>query len=685
MAPTFGQPPAKAPPTKAPGPAPGKTSTGGMMPSTTGGMMPSMTSTGGMMPNMQMMMPGMGMTMPGMGMISPGMTGCGAGAAGAAQPKQGGAAQPKQGVGFSKAKAASMVGPGGPVMTNMNMGNSPGDLLRRGEELLRQGTLLQQQNEAVRKQQEDERLKAELQKKRDEELEKRKQEMERQKREAEEAKRQKEEEEARVKKEADDAAQELQAELTKILDTTESDVKRAVEVAAKLDPADLDPQVVVQVASEFEEPGSSAAEGVKACFEFMEGKHLKLKGNAEATMTNCTSLLKRTHAAKQETEKATAKVRAKEKVAGEIINAQSIQAELETLILAGQEEVDKVQAIQSKLLKAAGEASAEASSGPEAGGGELDKEVVRIATEMEEPGAIAVKAVQSAMSVAETNIFKIRGPVEETRNAAKEITGRAYKLKQSLEEILQKAKPIKTVSAQRVEREAKKLAAKKEAERQEALFKEYDKDGDGKLSAAEILAYAAGPEFGIALVEDKLKNMLMGQPDGVTWANFPKLRTQVSIVKNEIVAKERAERVSAQTAIIRQHATETSSALSGVESEVAKAEAKVRLLSPLIPRVAQFLDMVSESTESAESAIEAARDFLAAAKEQAQSIAGGDKQAGYEQEAKNFGNAESKKLSWRINSLESRLTSAAQVAKAARAKVDLAERKAALLREASLM
>lgn len=556
--------------------------------------------------------------------------------------------------GFSKAASAA-------VMSS--------DLLRKGEELLRQGAVLQQQN-----------LQADLERKRQEELERKQAEIERLRLEAEEKKRQEEEEEQRIRKEADDIATSMQQELETLLAVADAHVERATVVAARLDHDQLTAEEVIDICSDFEGPATSGTSSCKACFDFMDGKHVKLRGKSEAVNQSCAALMKRIQATKVAMDKATTKVRGREKTAKDTIGAESLQAELDARLSEAESEVEHLRQLQAPVLKLASDAATEAKSGPEAGGGNLDEELVRSATEFEGFVETALKAVASCTRLSEGSLVRLRGPTEATKAAATELARRVVKVKSAVEEISLKVKALKSASTQRIEREARKRAEKIENERQERLFNACDKDGDGKLNAEEIKTFVRA-EHGFELPQDKLKVILAVSPTGYAWKQFHLLRPHLNAAWAEEQARRRKDKSEKQSSMIRKNSAETLSALSGVEAEVAKAEDKVKLLGPLLPRASVILDFLADSTEQAEAAIDAARDFMAAAKEQAQQL-GGDKQGAFESEAKQLAAMEGKKLTMKLFLLESRLSQAHALAKAARAKVDLQLRKAALLRQA---
>eukprot|EP00434_Breviolum_minutum_P026832 symbB.v1.2.023715.t1/scaffold2193.1/size86202/1 len=168
------------------------------------------------------------------------------------------------GASFSKAAAAASSG----------MVPNPNDLLRRGEELLRQTAQLHQQNEMAQKKQEEDR-------KKQEEMERRRAEVEEKRRVEEERRRLIEEEQQNVRRQADEAAQVLQDELRKLIEVAELETQMAEAESAKIDQA-TSCEEIVRVSEDFETATLSAQHAVKACFDFMDGRHLKLKGNTEA-------------------------------------------------------------------------------------------------------------------------------------------------------------------------------------------------------------------------------------------------------------------------------------------------------------------------------------------------------------------------------------------------------------------
>merc|ERR1712217_659015 len=121
----------------------------------------------------------------------------------------------------------------------------------------------------------------------------------------------------------------------------------------------------------------------------------------------------------------------------------------------------------------------------------------------------------------------------------------------------------------------------------------------GLLNAAEVQAFIKG-ECNFELRWEQILNILKSEPfalsAGVLRADFSRLRLVVGIASVE-------------------------GALGGLEAEVAKAQAKARPLSARGP-AAVPLHALKDATEELDSAIDTARDYLMAAREQVQGITG---------------------------------------------------------------
>jgi hypothetical protein len=100
------------------------------------------------------------------------------------------------------------------------------------------------------------------------------------------------------------------------------------------------------------------------------------------------------------------------------------------------------------------------------------------------------------------NHVKLSGRTAESREIAAKLRARIGVCTRSIDASATKIKVAVNVANQNKEKEAKRVAAIKEAEKQEALFKKYDADGDGLLDADEIVEYVKG-EYDFELPEEK--------------------------------------------------------------------------------------------------------------------------------------------------------------------------------------
>eukprot|EP00434_Breviolum_minutum_P040504 symbB.v1.2.035994.t2/scaffold4973.1/size32221/1 len=324
-------------------------------------------------------------------------------------------------------------------------------------------------------------------------------------------------------------------------------------------------------------------------------------------MSNCASLLKRSHASKANVDQVLLKVRQKAKPAKDEMLARSLQAELESLLAVAEEEVAAVRKLQDAMTAAQRRV--------DVGEAEADQVLINACSDFDDPGQRALQATLRCTKLLDNNVKQIHGPTEELKQRSAKLASQARQLRSALDQLLDKVRLAKMAAVQRVEKEARRVAAEKEAKRQEAIFEQYDQDHDGVLRAEEITAYVKG-EHHFDLAEEKLHQILQISPGGVSKQHFSRLRSQIAVVWSEILQKQRKERSEKQLSKLRQAVTEIQSALSGVEAEVVKAETQVRTLPPMMKRAGMMMHQLSERTDAAETAIDAARDFLAAAKEQ---------------------------------------------------------------------
>merc|ERR1711953_1175709 len=127
----------------------------------------------------------------------------------------------------------------------------------------------------------------------------------------------------------------------------------------------------------------------------------------------------------------------------------------------------------------------------------------------------------------------------------------------------------------------------------EHMFKRYDSDGDGLLSFRDVKAFIKG-EYNLELPEEKLCSILgvdsLAKFTGVQHADFHRFVLLVGVAS-------------------------VAGALDGVEVEVVKAEEKARPLSAKGP-VRVPLRQLPEAVGQLDAAIDVAKDYLAAARDQ---------------------------------------------------------------------
>merc|ERR1719401_574376 len=85
-------------------------------------------------------------------------------------------------------------------------------------------------------------------------------------------------------------------------------------------------------------------------------------------------------------------------------------------------------------------------------------------------------------------------------------------------------------------------------EKRDAMFKKYDKDGDGFLSKKEIASYAKA-EFGFGISAEAVANImphLANGSTGVPCAKFHALKVAVGIAREEAAALERKRQAEAR-------------------------------------------------------------------------------------------------------------------------------------------
>jgi len=332
-----------------------------------------------------------------------------------------------------------------------------------------------------------------------------------------------------------------------------------------------------------------------------------------------------------------------------------------------------------------------------------DDDIIRSCEELE----TEIKDSKGALKICSDFIglkhLGLIGAADETRQKAIKFRVRTQEASRNAERDAQKVGARKRKAIASKEAEARRVAAVKAAEKQENMFKQYDIDGDGKLNAVEMMEFVKGEydfEFPLDKAEAILKQDAFTGQAGVPYLKFPHLKMLIGIARNEAMArkrkiekdeKEKADKVDAerrrllaikQTAQVLEGVKIVETAMSGIEAEVVKAEEKAKPLQGAGVRGRQALsqEMIQDRADEVEQAVDAARDFLAAAKDQAASMAGvsNDKL----EPTVIPGCAPARQLFFRLEYMEKRLALASKAACAARDRVILAQKKAQLMREA---
>lgn len=321
----------------------------------------------------------------------------------------------------------------------------------------------------------------------------------------------------------------------------------------------------------------------------------------------------------------------------------------------------------------------------------IDSDIIAVADEFENLRVSTLAALKSCSTFMGGKHRLLVGITETTKRAASEFIARIGKTERGLTVANSKVKAARAAAQQRRDQEARRQAAIKEAQRQEELFKQYDSDGDGKLSADDIIALCA-EEYSFELSEERLQGIKRSEAykntDGVPFPKFSQLRTLIGIARGEVLAKERkaeAERrkqlAAEQCIVVKKNAATVNECMAGIEAEVSKAEQKAGPLA-LVRTRTSFPATLDSAIHDVDVAIEAARDFLAAAQEQLQCL-GGDKDIALEAEAVKKAALYTQQINVRLRAFEARLARAAALAKTARERIELHQRKEALLREAN--
>lgn len=315
-----------------------------------------------------------------------------------------------------------------------------------------------------------------------------------------------------------------------------------------------------------------------------------------------------------------------------------------------------------------------------------DDEIIELAGVFEGVAADVQMGFKSCNDFMAGKYMKLQGVEQPTKTEAASLLKRVRDGKAEVERCSMRVKAIKALAEQRKEKEARRVAAVREEERQREIFRSYDKDGDERLKRVEVLAFIQG-EYAFQITEERLDAILrtesLGGKDGVPYNLFPQLKLLIGIARDEFERKRRKEAEEkrkvvavAQTEQVKIDSAKTMEAIPGIEAEVLKVEVLAR---PLNPRMSSP-EFVEDKVDDVDAAVDAAKDFLDAVRDQVAHFGGLDI-ANLEHESAMIARMETKKVSMRLDKLTLRLDRVAGVSKCLRDRIKLQQAKAALMKD----
>merc|ERR1712176_188690 len=111
-----------------------------------------------------------------------------------------------------------------------------------------------------------------------------------------------------------------------------------------------------------------------------------------------------------------------------------------------------------------------------------DEEIIDLSESFEAVATDAQASLKSCNDFMAGKYLKLQGVQEQTKADAAVLFKRIREAKRDIDQGATKVKARKELAVQRRDKEAKRIAAIREEERQRSIFKAYDKDGDGRLS-----------------------------------------------------------------------------------------------------------------------------------------------------------------------------------------------------------
>jgi len=334
-----------------------------------------------------------------------------------------------------------------------------------------------------------------------------------------------------------------------------------------------------------------------------------------------------------------------------------------------------------------------------------DDDVIRIADEFESLVKDSKSALKMCSDFMAQKHLALQGFKDSTKEQAAKYRTKLKDITRAIEVNLAKVGQRKRKAIASKDAELKRQAAIKAEEKQKAIFKQYDKDGDGKLSAQEIVEFVKAEydfEFPLEKAKETLKQNQLKCPDGASYEKFPQLKMFVGIARNEVLARKRKEEKEEQERLakidrerryklgleqkkkIPDGVKVVMEAMGGIESEVVKAEQKARPLNNMRGKHWNIpVEKMESMADEVDAAVDAAKDFLGAATDQATSLCG-IPNAELEEEARKEATLQSRTLTYKLQYLEKRLTLVAASSKGARDRVILHNKKQQLMREAAM-
>mmetsp|Transcript_92815 Transcript_92815/g.286550 ORF Transcript_92815/g.286550 Transcript_92815/m.286550 type:complete len:1071 (-) Transcript_92815:116-3328(-) len=165
-------------------------------------------------------------------------------------------------------------------------------------------------------------------------------------------------------------------------------------------------------------------------------------------------------------------------------------------------------------------------------------EVLRISRAVEQAG----KAAMSACSACADFLVQKRPVVEEAENIKAESTNAITALQPRIQQATRQATEALSKAKEHKDRIARKIASSKRQEKKAALFKRFDKDGDGLLNRDEVCV-CSREAFGFELPKDNLdricRQLFRYGRKGLDFADFQLLKTAIGIARDEERGKDR--------------------------------------------------------------------------------------------------------------------------------------------------